>query len=382
MNILLVIIQVLMSVLIPLGVLWAEPRSRSIRAISPVVVCYAVGMAFGNQPWVAFSNTAALTLCNITVALAIPLLLFSVNIAAWLRLARRTVLSFIFCIIAVMVSGTFAYFIFRGSLMESEKIAGMLVGVYTGGTPNMAAISTALKVKPETFILVNAADMFVSFAYLFFILALAARLLDRLFPQLTPAAEAQGGSAESPPPLNAATVTLPPLKSIVLGLLLTLIIVTFGFVLSRLFPGSDHDSSAILLITTLGVFASLNSQVRNWEGTQDMGQFLLLVFCVSMGYTTSFSKLFTAPPELLLFTAVALFGAVALHFFLGILFRIDRNTIIITSAAAVFGPHMVGPVALNLKSREILFSGLASGLVGYAVANYLGVGLAWLLGKL
>ena len=128
--------------------------------------------------------------------------------------------------------------------------------------------------------------------------------------------------------------------------------------------------------------ASLDKRVRALEGTQDMGQFLLLVFCVSMGYTTNFIKLFSAPPQLLFFTAVVLFGAVALHFLLAILFRIDRNTIIITSAAAVFGPHMVGPVAVNLKNREILFSGLASGLVGYAAANYLGVGLTWLLGRL
>ncbi|MBW2699671.1 MAG: hypothetical protein JRF33_02540, partial [Deltaproteobacteria bacterium] len=45
----------------------------------------------------------------------------------------------------------------------------------------------------------------------------------------------------------------------------------------------------------------------------------------------------------------------------------------------IFGPHMVGPVAVALKNKEILFSGLASGLVGYAVGNYLGLALAWLL---
>ena len=110
-----------------------------------------------------------------------------------------------------------------------------------------------------------------------------------------------------------------------------------------------------------------------------MGQYLLLVFCVAMGFTTDFGELFASPSSIFGFTAVVLGGAVLLHFLLAIAFRIDRDTIIITSAAAVFGPHMVGPVAVAIKNREVVFSGIASGLVGYAAGNYLGMSLAWLL---
>ena len=69
--------EVLLSVLVPVAVLWLERRSRVVRFLSPVVVCYGVGILFGNQPLVEFSNPVALTTCNVTVALAIPLLLFS-----------------------------------------------------------------------------------------------------------------------------------------------------------------------------------------------------------------------------------------------------------------------------------------------------------------
>jgi uncharacterized membrane protein len=61
------------------------------------------------------------------------------------------------------------------------------------------------------------------------------------------------------------------------------------------------------------------------------------------------------------------------------LFRIDRDTTIITSTATIFSPPFVPPVALALKNKEIMVSGITSGLVGYAVANYAGVALAWLL---
>ena len=59
-------------------------------------------------------------------------------------------------------------------------------------------------------------------------------------------------------------------------------------------------------------------------------------------------------------------------------FRVDVDTAIITSTAAVFGPPFVPPIADALDNKGVLLSGLTTGLVGYAVANYLGLGLAWL----
>ena len=370
----LAILQILLSLLIPLGVVWAEPRSRFVRVISPVILCYGVGMAFGNQPWLEFSNPVSLTLCNITVALAIPLLLFSVNIVAWLRLARNTVISFVLVMASVMIVGALAHLLFRDSLERTPEMAGMLVGVYTGGTPNMAAIGTALGVPSQTFILLNAADMVASFAYLVFILALAAPLLRRIVPATPREDGATDGEGAGP-----AGWTVPSLRVVGISLALTLAIVAAGVGAGFLLPSSSRDAVIILGITTLGVAASLNPRVRALHGTQDMGQFLLLVFCVAMGFTTDFSELFSSTPVVFLYTAVILNGAVVLHFLLAILLRIDRDTIIITSAAGIFGPHMVGPVTMNLKNRAVLFSGLASGLVGYAAGNYLGMALAWLL---
>ncbi len=366
--------EVLLSLLVPLAVLWLEPRSRVVRFLSPVVVCYGVGMIFGNQPLIQFSNPVALTTCNVTVALAIPLLLFSVNIAAWLRLAKNTVISFFFCMLAVMISSSVVHYFYRVSLEESHKMAGMLVGVYTGGTPNMAAIGTALQIKSETFILLNAADIMASFVYLFFILVLAVRIPHRFLPK-TP--KLNGGENNAGEISNGWKV--PSLKVMAISLGLTVVIVACGVLFSRLFSEGSRDAVAILVITTLAVGASLFSKVRGLKGTHDMGQFLLLVFCVAMGFTTDFSKLFTASPGILIFTALVLWGAVLIHFLLCMAARIDRDTVIITSTAGIFGPHMVGPVTVAIKNRDVLFSGLASGLVGYAVGNYLGMGLAWML---
>ena len=344
-----------------------------VRAASPVVVCYAAGMLLGNLPFVDFPDEVSLNVCNITVALAIPLLLFSVNIASWMRLAGKTVLASSMAMVAAVTGAAVAYTVCSDWLAESPKIAGMLVGVYVGGTPNMAAIGTAVHVESETFILLNAADMVVSFGYLLFILTIAPRVLARFLPafqkQAPGRSDADGGSlSQRPTPASAGV-----------AILAAMVIVATAILAARAVPEGARDAVIILIITTLAVVASTVPTVRNLAGTHDMGQFLLLVFCVAMGFTTDFVKLFSASPAIIAFAGITVSLAVGLHFVLSAAFRVDRDTAIITSTAAIFGPHMVGPVVVALKNREVLFSGLASGLVGYAAGNYLGMGVVWVL---
>jgi uncharacterized membrane protein len=87
----------------------------------------------------------------------------------------------------------------------------------------------------------------------------------------------------------------------------------------------------------------------------------------------------TASPQLFLYTAVVMTGAVILHFALAAVFRIDTDTVIITSTAGIYGPAFIAPIAGVLKNREVLVSGLTTAMVGYALGNYLGLAVAYLL---
>jgi uncharacterized membrane protein len=376
------VLQLLLAVTIPAVVVWLEPRSRLVRTLSPVVLCYLLGIALGNQPWVAFSQELALGTCNVTVALAIPFLLFSVNLGSWLRLARPTVVSFVIVMFAAMAGATVSHLLLATHFDQSAGIAGMLVGVYVGGTPNMAAVGTGLGVRSETFVLLNAADMVVSFAYLLFLLTVAPRILGRTKDDKR---ASEGGQSFEPPGSGEAQEVrkrwgFEMVKEVAGAGMLAAAIVGVSLGAGAVVPQSYRDAVIILAITTLAVAASGIRRVRSLDGTQEAGQFLLLVFCVAMGYTTDFVQLFSASPLILVYCGVTVFVAVTLHFVAASFLRIERDTIIITSAAGIFGPHMVGPVCLALKNREVLFSGIASGLVGYAVGNYLGIGVAWMLG--
>ncbi len=367
------ILQLVVLLLVPALATALEQRSRWLRIVPAVLVCYGAGIVLGNLPGVRIDTQLSLAVCGAAVALAIPLLLFSVDIVGWFRMARPTVVSFGLCIISVLVVSILASFAFGGVVEDSHKVAAMLVGVYTGGTPNMAAIGAALGVPGTTFVKLNSADIVTATVYLPFLFAVAPRLWGRF---LRPYPPGKGSKGRPTPEPARATI-----GSVVVGLLLDLAVVGGAFGASRLLPSEYRDPVTVLLTTTAAIVLSLHRRVRDLPGTHATGQFILLVFCTAVGTTARFDELLTSSLVLLGYTATVMFGSALLHVALAALCRIDRDTAIITSTAAIFGPAFIGPVALSLKNRELMVSGISTSLVGLAVGNYAGLFVAWLLSR-
>jgi uncharacterized membrane protein len=358
---------------LPALVLLAARRFPLVEIISPVLICYLLGLLLGNQGLIPMNADFGLQLSGASVAIAIPLLLFSVDLLGWMRLARATVLSFFLAVISATAIATSSYFIFSDRIPEASSVAGMLVGVYVGGTPNMAAIGTALGVSSELFVQLNATDVLVSAVYLLFLFTVAQRVYGLFLPPFpkSKANDAQTENEKSRPGMGV--------KQVASGLGLSLAIVATGVGVSQLFEDSMREATAILIITTLALGAASNKKLRHMPGTSRTGHYFLLMFCIAIGTTADFNRLMQSSTDLVLMTAFMLYGSVLLHLFLAWIFRIDRDTVIITSTAAITGPALIAPVAMALKNREVVVSGIASGLVGYSVGNYLGMTLAWLL---
>ena len=68
------------------------------------------------------------------------------------------------------------------------------------------------------------------------------------------------------------------------------------------------------------------------------------------------------------------------HALLARLFKVDVDTFIITSVAAICSPLFVPPVARALGNRAIITTGMTTGVIGFAVGNWLGLGIAHFLG--
>ncbi len=369
-------LQALFCLLTPAVAIWASLRFKPLKLLGPVVLAYAAGIIVANIPGLKLDENFGQSVAGGAVLIAIPLLLFSTELGKWRSLARALLLSFLFACLSAIASASLVGWYFRGATDEWWKIAGMLVGVYIGGTANMSAVGYALQTRQETFVLLNTADLICGGAYFFFLLSVAQRLLARVLPPFRVEAhhEAFEHGGETLSKWTRAHVA-PMAKSF--GL--TVLIVGASAGLSFLVMRSLHAGLVMLAITTFGLGASLSKTVRSWSGSFELGEYALLIFCVAMGSLADVGKLSGASVMLFTFVAVVMTLAAALHFGLCALFRIDVDTAIISSTAAIFGPPFIGPVAAALRNRALVGPGLTLGLAGIALGTYLGLVTAYAL---
>jgi uncharacterized membrane protein len=369
------LLHVLFLVGLPGLTLLAARRFRPVAWVGPVVLCYLGGIALGNVPGLGLDPKVSMTVSEAAVPLAIPLLLFSTDVRRWLRLAKTTLVSFGLACVASIAS---AVLVGRGFSERSDewwKMAGMLVGVYTGGTANMNAVGLALEVREETFVLLNTADMIVSAAYLLFLLTVAQRVALRFlppFPQQAQGKEDVSALLEEGGPEGRV-------RGMVLAFLLAVAIAGVSVGVTLAVAGKLEVAGVMLLLTTLALVASLFPAVRHLRGSFALGDYALLVFCVSVGSLADARRFLEAGPVVFAFCGGVMVVAILFHFVMAALFRLDADTVLITSTATIFGPPFIAPVARALGNRDVLVSGLTSGLMGYAVGTYLGLATAYLL---
>lgn len=370
------VLHALFCVVTPAIAIWAADRFKPAKVLGPVVLAYGAGIIVANIPGLRLDENFGQSLAGGAVLIAIPLLLFSTEVKKWLSLAKNLLISFALACVAAVSGAAIVAWNFRSATDEWWKIAGMLVGVYVGGTANMSAVGYALEVKQETFVVLNTADLITGGAYLFFLLSVAQRLLSKVLPPFK--AEAHHEAFEHPGETLSKWTRghiAPMAKSFGLTVLMVAASVGLSFLLTR----SLHVGVVMLVITTLGIAASLSPTVRGWNGSFELGEYALLIFCAAMGSLADGSKVTGTSLTLFSFVLMVMTLSAVIHFALCALFRIDVDTAIISSTATIFGPPFIGPVAAALKNRALVGPGLTLGLAGIALGTYLGLATAYAL---
>jgi uncharacterized membrane protein len=319
-------------------------------------------------------------LTSITILLAIPLMLFSSNIRQWGQLMGKTFLSLLiglFSVIAVIILG---FFLFQGSgIQDLWKVSGLLIGVYTGGTPNLASLKLMLDVDANTYILTHTYDLFIGIFYLSFLLSIGKKLFQKFLPEFPVHSE-----QFVPEDLDKKEAFWSVVKPKTLIPLIGAIGMTIGIVaisggIALLVPDNLLMVVVILSITTLGILASLIPFISRIEKTFEAGMYLILIFSLVVASMADISNFAGIRPALLGYITLAVFGSLLLHFLISRLFKVDADTTMITSVALVCSPPFVPVIAGALGNRQIMVSGITIGIIGYALGNYLGYFVANLL---
>ena len=375
----------LFYVLFPVLVLWlSEKRLAFVDKIGAVVVCYAAGIILGNVGILPHNAASVQDIATtIAVPLALPLMFFALDVGAWVRTSGRALLAFGLEVIAVVVVSVAGFFLFRGLIgPETWKLTGMLNGVYTGGTINLAAVGTALRISPTLYVAANTADIVISGLYLLFLVTIGQKVIGRFLPAWKkPTGNVGDVQVEEWGSYKGffAREGLLPLAG---ALGLAVVIFGVGAVFSLVLPSQWGTITTILVITTLSIAASFIRPVRRIKKTYQLGNYFILVFCLVVGSMADFMKLASAIPAVIGYVTLAIFGSLIVHVVLCKLFRIDTDTMIITSVAGICSPPFVPMVAAALKNRDIIVPGVITGIIGWVIGTYLGIGVSTIVAAL
>ena len=323
-------------------------------------------------------------LTSLAIPLAFPLILFSLNVRKWLKYAKTGFVSMILALVSVVAIISSGYFLFKDVVPDTWKVAGMLVGVYTGGTPNLASLSVALDVEPNLFLMTNTYDIIVGAVTLIFFITAGPRFFRAILPPFkyigessdTGKALAEAESFEDYSGMFRKGRLLPLLKA--MGISVLIAVVSAG--IAMLFPENSFTPVAILLITTLAVIGSLIPWINRIEKTFQLGMYFVLVFSFAVASMADLSKIFNIGYlGLFGYVLYAYFGSLVLHLLLSRIFRVNADDYLITTTAFIYSPPFIPVVAAALKNKEVIITGITVGIVGYIIGNYLGVGLGYFL---
>ena len=118
-------------------------------------------------------------------------------------------------------------------------------------------------------------------------------------------------------------------------------------------------------------------KIKKIKKTFQTGMYIILIFCLVVSSMADIRQLADITFSLFWYVGLAMFGSHILHAFLARFFKIDADTVIISGSALICSPPFVPVIAGALRNREVILTGLAVGIAGYAVGNYLGVIIAY-----
>lgn len=381
-------------VLLPVVIIECFKRWRWAKRTGTVVMAYAIGILFALTGFVHFdAGTAAQvtfsklqsTLMSVTVPLAIPLMLFNCDFKLWTKALPKTTWSLVCGLGAVLTAVISGYFVFRGrGIPEFEKVCAMMTGIYTGGTMNFNALAASLGVDKTTMAIVLAFEMVLTTPYIFFIIGGGYKVFRKILPyqDVTWRGNRDSEVATKDVEDYHGMFDKKNIGGMLAGLGLSVIILVFGAGLAYLLTGTLNELVVILTITTLSIIASFFKPVRELPKTFELGMFFILIFSVIVASLFDIHSVNGGSLMIGLFVLWVMVMSAGLHLLLCRVAHVSGDLFCVSQIALLCSPPFVPPVVGAMGNKKVLISGIAIGLVGYALGTYLGVTIMYLLSLL
>lgn len=368
-----IILTLIVLILIPI-ILKISEKSRLVSVISPVALAYIAGISLSFSS-ISFHQATIMQVTELSIALSICLFVLASNIDKFSLFIKPLLKSFLLGILSLLIAIFLTYFVWNFSTFKSPEIMGMLVGLYVGGTPNLNAIGIALGVTNETIVIINTADITLGGIYFLVSITILKPILSLILSQFKPANLTINKNISIDNPLSK----IQKIKMIFYAVILAILMLSISFGLVNLGFGYTHIPLFLITLTTLSIIGAQQRFIKKIAYKFETAEFLLLIFSFGIGLQIDLNALLTNGLELYFLVGTVFISTILIHILLAWITKTDVDTLMISSTAALFGPAFIPPVAKAINNKELIVYGIALGLLGYILGNYLGLGIAWFL---
>jgi uncharacterized membrane protein len=361
---------------------WLDSKYEWARKISPVVMILFFSGFLSNVGLITKRSPIYEGLADFTVPFAVCLILFTVKLEDLKKVGGPLLAAFV-----VACAGTMVGVLAAGLLLDPQltkilgenawKLAGPFTGTYTGGSLNFFALWDGLEIgNPDLFAAANAVDNLTLFP-LFAFWVMVPTLCGRFFPVARfwgiVGEETQADlEREAPPELRI-------LDLVALAFVALSIMAVSDLLKTRLISDIMPSFPTILIVTTLALILAQFRFIARLRGSYELGNLSFYLFFCAVGAMINLKMAVILSPILFLYVMVIMVVHIVTVYGVGRLLRLDIRVLTIASAAAKTGPPSVIALANVHGWKNLVLPGVAMGLLGYAVGNYLGFAAAYIM---
>jgi len=314
------------------------------------------------------------TIWTYLVPMAIALFLLKADLVRVVSEGGRVLIAFL----AGMVGTAFGALL-AGILLDigpnEASLAAIFSATYTGGSLNFVAVAEAIGFNDKSQLAASLAIDNILGVIFIIALNLAAgwKYAQSQFPWRAEGLVVLGAANEIE---EDGPITL---NGLLVGLAVAATVVALSEGLAAWIGFPQYSLLVLTIIMTL--VATLGRRfVAHLRGEDIVAMIFMYLFFAIIGAGADIYGMLSAAPTL--FALVLIIFTMHLVFLLaaGKIFKLNYGELIIASLACVGGPPIAAAIAILFKWRNLVIPGILTGILGYVVGNFIGVGIFAVLG--
>lgn len=358
------------------GALWVE-QTRLGQQLGGPLLLLGAAMLLANVGVIPHSAPLYGSVAGLLVPLAIPLLLLRADLRSMLGESGR-----LFGVFALAATATIAGAFVGVALLDlgplEPEIAGTITASYIGGSLNFVATAEAVGIRDSSmYVAALSADAVGAVLFLLLLMLLpAVSFVRAAMPSkfIDSATETSADVAAAGPEASESF----DLAGAAIGVAVSFAICAVTLWLARRLGAESYH---VLLITAAALLVANAAKplVRRVSADFQIGTLLMYVFFACIGAGANLTEVLDAALPILLFILVLVGIHLIIVVAVGAMLRLDLAEVLIASNACILGPATAAALAASRGWQALVAPGIVAGVLGYAIASFIGVALTAVL---